>query len=211
MTHNTAGTLAYLESTDSPDETSFIPALFSDGTAVYARLPLRDSSLLRGRYPYRQIFVTHVHSEPSALELGALKKRVEIVESVRKKMKDYNFQKGTSSTIEYEGADSILTNLEQIGYSLTKLSTLRATLVKYPFLLPLLIEAKDALAGFYPTAECRLEPMMLSDETSGITLFVELKGNVDASYDLLEKFDDTWWLSNLDRAKGRISIILDFV
>jgi hypothetical protein len=85
-------------------------------------------------------------------------------------------------------------------------------LAKNGFLEPLLIETWAESRKYFPSSQAFLEVENDSEEgIESLLLFIEVDITPDKAFNQLEKFDSEWWLANLERAKGKLGIHLEFV
>jgi len=85
-------------------------------------------------------------------------------------------------------------------------------LEKYPFLVPLLLEAYGHIALHFPYSQVFLEvvsdPEASSD--SQLVAFIATSLAPGEAVNRLDRFDDAWWLDALDRAQGKLCVHLEF-
>ncbi len=102
--------------------------------------------------------------------------------------------------------------------NIDKLYTFRDTndvtsfLEENPFLIPLLQEAYMHLKEYFPDSDVVLEVVNTSEvvgEEELIAFIVVKQDSEKASLDL-DRFDEHWWLDNMDRAKDKLCIALEF-
>lgn len=81
-----------------------------------------------------------------------------------------------------------------------------------PFLMPVLVEAQAELKTYFPNAELYLEMFTDRETIEGDHLIIfiatDLRGT--EALKILDRFDDTWWINNIDRVGGKISINLEY-
>ena len=87
-----------------------------------------------------------------------------------------------------------------------------AFFVRHLFLFPLVTEAALEVSSVF--IDCDLHLKIVTDpewpEEAQLVLFVVSDLSVGDSYALLRRFDDEWWIDNMDRARGRFLVNLDF-
>jgi len=92
----------------------------------------------------------------------------------------------------------------------------RRFLTTYPFLIPLLVEARDVIAQHFPAAT-RVALNLLYDRESENEDDTELFALVQTSLPpeearpLLDRFTQEWWLRVFRRAQGRLEFNLWYV
>lgn len=90
-----------------------------------------------------------------------------------------------------------------------------AELKKAPHLSDLVNEARDALRNvFGPGTALRLATFVdpeSDSQKSTIFLFVQTSMSATAASELLDRFDEAWWLDNVERAGNDLQISLEFV
>lgn len=85
-------------------------------------------------------------------------------------------------------------------------------LEKYPFLVPMLIEAYSNIEKFFPHSLVRLAVVTDPEEfgTEQLTAFVVTNLGPDETIDALSAFDKKWWLKSLKRTQRKLCITLEF-
>lgn len=103
------------------------------------------------------------------------------------------------------------TRLEQ-QFSLPEPGTVHALLVTHPYLMDLLLEAGAQLQPYFPTATLWLGVANDPDDVSYSQLLVAIGTNLsaEAADAQLQHFVEAWWLDEMYRAQGLVSIILRF-
>jgi hypothetical protein len=85
-------------------------------------------------------------------------------------------------------------------------------LARNGFLEPLLIDTWAESRKYFPSSQAFLEVDVDPDEgLESLSLVLEVDIAPDQALKLLEVFDSKWWLPNLDRARGKLGIHLEFV
>jgi hypothetical protein len=87
-----------------------------------------------------------------------------------------------------------------------------AFLEKHPFLNSILTDAAVAGKQFFPAPILSLEvdkDAELND--AKLLLFIAIDTDPETAYNCNKRFDREWWIPNLDRAQGKLSIHLEFV
>ena len=83
---------------------------------------------------------------------------------------------------------------------------------KNRYLLSILEEALDIIPKYFAKEELLLEVMQDPEEDwVDLALSIQTELDVDKAMEKLDKMDDEWWLSNIQKAKGKLCIRLDFV
>lgn len=102
--------------------------------------------------------------------------------------------------------------LEQV-YSVRDSVNVRAFLVRYPFLISLLLEARPKISKYFPGKDVSLrvvaDPEVTEDEQ--LMVLVIETSSPDEVYGRLERFDNDWWVGAVDRAEGKLCIDVEFV
>ncbi len=82
-----------------------------------------------------------------------------------------------------------------------------------PSLVGLLLEAREQIRQWFPDAVIFVEVENDPDTITHHRLIVSIGTLLDAPETLqaLEHFDRSWWLKNLDRAKGKVTVTVEFV
>ncbi len=85
-------------------------------------------------------------------------------------------------------------------------------LERYPFLIPLLLEAYGKIGEYFPYSQVFLEVVTDPEATNDyqLVLFIATNLDPDEADDRFERFDEDWWLDALDRAQGMLCINLEF-
>jgi hypothetical protein len=106
------------------------------------------------------------------------------------------------------------TGIEEIerSFALRNESDVAAFLGEHPFLLPLLLESHDRINEQFPNARPVLEVVTDPEGADDfqLALFIRTRLAPEEAVANLERFDDTWWLDALDRARGKLCITLEF-
>lgn len=86
-------------------------------------------------------------------------------------------------------------------------------LESYPFLISLLLEAYDTIRNYFPDAQVFLE--VIADQEAvnykELVIFIATDLKPDEALDRLDQFDENWWLDASDRARGKLSIHVEFL
>ncbi len=86
-------------------------------------------------------------------------------------------------------------------------------LSEHLYLFDLLLDAVVFVKRWFPTQELVLEVFkdfgLVND--SHLVLFIVTELKAKEALMLLDKIDEDWWLDNIDRAKGKLSIDIGFV
>jgi len=80
-----------------------------------------------------------------------------------------------------------------------------------PYLISLLLEALTPLQMYLPAASLFLEVVNDPDALKGDELIVTARRDwtVEEALDALSTFDDAWWLDNIQRAAGNVTITVE--
>ena len=72
---------------------------------------------------------------------------------------------------------------------------------------PLLAEAHTQIRKYFPNSESyvKIDP----DDEHRMLVAISAELEPDEAFKMLQDFDNKWWLDNLDRAQGRVSIYLE--
>jgi hypothetical protein len=104
-----------------------------------------------------------------------------------------------------------LAQIEQ-AYILAERDEVIQWLEQYPFLVPLLLEARDKLRTYFADAEVSLavvvDPEMIG--YSQLVAFIIPKAAPDDAVDQLEQFDQAWWLDNGEQAQDKLEFIVTY-
>ncbi len=86
-------------------------------------------------------------------------------------------------------------------------------LEKYPFLVPLLIEAHIYIEKYFPQPLLYLAIVADPEEFTIDQLVVAIATTLspEDAVHALSEFDKAWWLNSLRRAQGKLCITLEFV
>ena len=102
-------------------------------------------------------------------------------------------------------------NIEKL-YIFREANDVTSFLEENPFLIPLLLEAYIHLKEYFPDSDVVLEVVNTSEvvgEEELIAFIVVKQDSEKASLDL-DRFDEHWWLDNMDRAEDKLCIALEF-
>jgi hypothetical protein len=82
----------------------------------------------------------------------------------------------------------------------------------HPVLVGLLFDAAMQLHAYFPNAHLRLEVDDEPDDFQNrqLVVAVRVSSGIEASLATLKDFDKEWWLSNLARAEGLLTIDVEF-
>jgi hypothetical protein len=106
------------------------------------------------------------------------------------------------------------TGIEEIerSFALRNEPGVAAFLGEHSFLLPLLLESHDRINEQFPNARPVLE--VVADPEGAhdfqLALFIHTKLAPEEAMATLERFDETWWLDAMDRARGKLCVTLEF-
>ena len=79
---------------------------------------------------------------------------------------------------------------------------------KYPFLMPLLLEAPDKVREFFPDAglalKVNIDPESCSEESNELLLLIKSDIDPEESVDILEELDDAWWTKVEHLSQGKM-------
>jgi len=94
-------------------------------------------------------------------------------------------------------------------------------LERHPLLIHLLLEAHSAIEKFFPDSQLTLNAITdpeassykfyKSNDNEELNISISTHLNPREAIKVLEQFYDDWWSSNSRKAKGKISIGLEFV
>jgi hypothetical protein len=90
----------------------------------------------------------------------------------------------------------------------------RGYLGECPFLIPLLIEAHQRIPRYFPDqARVRLQLLPDRDDGDRVDLFALIQTGLpeDQSLQMLDRFDEGWWLEAAAQGRGRLTIDVDSV
>jgi hypothetical protein len=85
-------------------------------------------------------------------------------------------------------------------------------LERYPFLVPLLIEAYRNIQRCFPLSLVYLTVISDPEEfgTDQLTAFIATNLEPERAIDALNNFDKTWWLKAVKRTQGKFCVTLEF-
>ena len=85
-------------------------------------------------------------------------------------------------------------------------------LERYPFLVSLLLEAREKIGDYFPYSQAFLEVVTDPEATddSQLVLFIATNLDPDEADERLEQRDEEWWLDSLGRAQGKLCIDVEF-
>ena len=79
---------------------------------------------------------------------------------------------------------------------------------KYPFLMPLLLEAPDKVREFFPDAglalKVNIDPESYSEESDDLLLLIKSDIDPEESVDILEELDYAWWTKVEHLSQGKM-------
>lgn len=98
-----------------------------------------------------------------------------------------------------------------VEYQFVDYSRVVRLLEENPYLISLLLEALIPLQAYLPGASLFLEVVNDPDALKGDELIVTARRDwtVEEALDALDKFDDAWWLDNIQRAAGNVTITVE--
>jgi len=104
-------------------------------------------------------------------------------------------------------SQSDLQLLERL-YTFRKRAEVIWYLERFPFLVPLLLEAYDTIADYFPGSPVFLDFVADPEATEDdqLVAFIATDFSPDEALDRLDQFDDGWWLAALERAEGKLCI-----
>ena len=114
---------------------------------------------------------------------------------------------GTSTVRVHQGEIQWLERL----YTFRERSDVLWFLERYPFLVPLLLEAYGKIGDYFPYSQVFLE-VVTDPEAVGdyqLVVFIATNFDPDEADDRFERFDEDWWLDALDQAQGVLCINLE--
>lgn len=123
---------------------------------------------------------------------------------------DFVFKGEFAATATSYAAD--IQSLERL-YTFGEDTVVIQFLERYPFLIPLLLEARDKVQEYFPGSPTVLETVS-DPEASGddqLVLFIVTDSDPEQVLDSLDRLDENWWLDALDRAQGKLGISVEFV
>jgi hypothetical protein len=85
-------------------------------------------------------------------------------------------------------------------------------LESFPFLVSLLVEAYIAIQIYFPHTLVFLNVISDPDEPDADQMVVSIATHLhpEAAIELLDEFDQQWWLESLKQADGRLCVLLEF-
>lgn len=115
---------------------------------------------------------------------------------------------GTSTVHVHQ---SMIPLLERF-YTFRERSNVLGFLDRYPFLVPLLLEAYGKIGEYFPCSRIFLEVVTDPDAVgdSQLLVFIATDFDPDEADDKFERFDEDWWLDALDLTQGMLCINLEF-
>jgi uncharacterized protein (UPF0332 family) len=118
----------------------------------------------------------------------------------------------SSQAIPSASSDVSDPNIDKL-YIFRDTNNVTSFLEENQFLVPLLQEAYIQLKEYFPSSDFVLEVVNTSEVVGEEQLVASIVVKQDpekASLDL-DRFDEHWWLDNMDRAKDKLCIALEFV
>ena len=93
-------------------------------------------------------------------------------------------------------------------YSLKGKAAVIQFLDEYPFLIPLLLEARKNIRAHFPNSEVSLEVIVDPEAEDDDQLLASVSTSLGAEdvYRRLKEFDRAWWLDALGRSQGLLCI-----
>lgn len=93
-------------------------------------------------------------------------------------------------------------------YSLKGKAAVIQFLDEYPFLIPLLLEARKNIHAHFPNSEVSLEVIVDPEAEDDDQLLASVSTSLGAEdvYRRLKEFDRAWWLDALGRSQGLLCI-----
>ena len=157
------------------------------------------------KLPYSYLYKVSGWLSPKVKRwLGGNADAVPVLDGIQEQVIDVT----SSGIISLSGSDF----LERL-YTFRDGVNVRAFLVRYPFLISLLLEANPHLRRHFPEQRIFLEVISdpeTIDSSQLVALIVETP-SPDEAFDKLERFDKEWWISAVGRAKGKLCINVEFV
>ena len=98
------------------------------------------------------------------------------------------------------------------AFKVVEAQEVRAFLAEHPFLEAILAEAATQLRDYFPVAPLGLRVRHDADghDPAYLVLYATTHLDAKAARDLMDEFDDKWWLDNFDRARDLLTITLAF-
>lgn len=100
------------------------------------------------------------------------------------------------------------------NYNVSNIDDVKKFVEKHTFLIALLAEIPERVSNFFGSVK-GLDLRLISDKEfkDSSELSIRILTNLKAkdAMDILDKFDEEWWLDNISRAKNRINVSLEFV
>ena len=98
-------------------------------------------------------------------------------------------------------------------FALRDEASVRLYLCKYPFLFPLLLEAKAQVTRFFgnetqPALQISVDP---NDWAAQLFVVIPTRLNADAAFALFDQLDQEWWLEASERAEFRMNFTPEFI
>jgi hypothetical protein len=102
--------------------------------------------------------------------------------------------------------------LEQLYIFREKAEILRF-LEEKQFLLSLLEDTYINISHYFPVSDLFLDVVIdpeIANERQ-LVIFIAIKDNAEEASEALDKFDEEWWMDNMNRAQGSLCITLEFI
>lgn len=83
---------------------------------------------------------------------------------------------------------------------------------RYPFLVPLVLEAYSKIGDYFPLSQVFLEVFTDPEgiDEDQLVMFIATDLTPDEAVSRLDEFDEDWWLDALDQAQGKLCINVEF-
>lgn len=90
---------------------------------------------------------------------------------------------------------------------------IQSYLCKYPFLFPLLLEAKSQVTRLFgaetkPALQISIDP---NDWSAQLFIVIPTRLDADAAFALFDQLDQEWWLEASERAEFRMNFTPEFI
>jgi hypothetical protein len=130
------------------------------------------------------------------------------VESHRPKLYA-RWEEATSATVRASVAD--LEAIDQL-FVVSNGRDVREFLASRPKLLALILEALMEGKSYFPDTQPLLDIAMDSEsDRVGMAMLFPTSESPDAALKRLSEFDEAWWLANMNRADGLLTVAVEFV
>ena len=116
---------------------------------------------------------------------------------------------GALSTMQTRTADTA-SSIESF-YSLKSKTAVIQFIDEHSFLIPLLLEAREEIAAFFPKSDVSLEITTDPEAEGDYQLLASVSTSLTAedAYRRLKEFDRAWWLDELGRSQSLLCISID--